>query len=718
MHWSALYKFGLVLALTHCGFGRLVTVPSIPFVERNGTYSLSQLTGIVVDARCASAVDNQGQTLIPPTLQEFAATFQEDLRSSLGIDLPLLSSSTPADHSIFLTLSNNTGFVDVAGRFTSEAYALDLHGDGITIAGASPLGVWWGSRSLIQAAVVSGHTLPQGSAVDAPGWGTRGVMLDAGRHYYPPDFLVEMCSYLSFFKQNVFHLHLSDNLDNNVDLYSTQQSMDLYAAFRPWSDDPTVAGLNQRANESYTRTQFDHIQHQCAQRGVTIIPEIEAPGHALSIVQWRPELGLTDLSMLNISNPDTIPTMKTIWKAFLPWFHSKTVHLGADEYSSSYVSDYTHFVNEMHHYIAQESNKHTRIWGTFTPSEGANVSTAVTIQHWEFFEDNPYFDYIQNGYSVLNSDDAFYIVGKWSESYPQYLNKTRVFHGNPADHGPYAPNIFDTNNATNNPPRNNPNVLGHIAALWNDYGPNATTYLEAYYSWRDVLPALADKQWGGDLVESEYDTVFGPLQAAIPAQNLDRAIPSSSDLIFHYPFTNITTNIIQDTSGNNYHATLHGPGCTIHNSTLTFSSPGTCHLTTPLGSKGRNYTLSFSINPTTNHSGTIFSGPDSTLLNGNGSITNLTLISGGNPYILNYTLPVGIWTDVQLIGSGNRTFVTVDGGERMEFLARLGVNGEMWVVLGSRFPIQLIPYPNSNDLPSLPPSLPLRASGKVGPASI
>lgn len=48
-----------------------------------------------------------------------------------------------------------------------------------------------------------------------------------------------------------------------------------------------------------------------------------------------------------------------------------------------------------------------------------------------------------------------------------------------------APNIFDTSNNTNNPSRDNPNVLGQVAALWNDYGPNATSYIEAYYALRD-----------------------------------------------------------------------------------------------------------------------------------------------------------------------------------------------------------------------------------------
>jgi hexosaminidase len=142
-----------------------------------------------------------------------------------------------------------------------------------------------------------------------------------------------MCAFLSYFKQNTFHLHLSDNLYNNVDFYSHEQSLELYSAFRLLSNNVEVAGLNKRANESYTRTSFEDMQYKCAARGVTITPEIEAPGHALVITQWKPELGMqSDLSLLNISQPETIPTMKTIWETFLPWFHSKVVHIGADEY--------------------------------------------------------------------------------------------------------------------------------------------------------------------------------------------------------------------------------------------------------------------------------------------------------------------------------------------------------------------------------------------------
>src|ERR1700761_6235596 len=116
-----------------------------------------------------------------------------------------------------------------------------------------------------------------------------------------------MCAWLSFWKQNTFHLHLSDNLYNNVDIYGRKQQLDLYARFRPYSDDPAVAGLNQHQNESYSMGDFDQMQRKCAARGVTIIPEIEAPGHALVISQWKPALGLDgELDLLNISYPDTI----------------------------------------------------------------------------------------------------------------------------------------------------------------------------------------------------------------------------------------------------------------------------------------------------------------------------------------------------------------------------------------------------------------------------
>lgn len=646
-------------------------------------------------------------TLIPPTLFDFATTFAADLHSIFALDVSVANGTAAGDGSIFLTLSDDPPaayYLDAAGAPTSEGYTLTVTATGIAITGASPLGAFWATRTLLQQAALSASSGPPsialGTGTDSPGWATRGVMLDAGRHFYPTGFLAELCAYMSFFKQNTLHLHLSDNLYNNVDIYSRERSLALYARFRLWSDAPAVAGLNRHANESYTRGEFDAVQRACAARGVTVLPEIEAPGHALVVVQWKPELGYaTDLSLLNISHPDTIPTMEAIWGEFLPWFHTRTVSIGADEYTGP-AADYNYFVNAMAGFIGGAPyNKSIRIWGTFPPIENGsdydNVFQNVSVQHWEYFEDNPLYDYIRNNYSVVNSNDDFYVVNKWAPAggYLNHINLTKTFHGTPPYATYWRPYVFDQSNATNNPAADDPFVLGSIAPLWNDYGANTSVYSEAYYAWRDGIPALADKQWGGNLSADAFAAVFETLHAAVPGQNLDRAIASvSPDVIFNYTFfaaANGSTSFA-DLSPNAFAVETNCTSTTSTNTTTTTAAPvlnltPSCAVTTPHGSKGRNYTLVLSrltideLADPTGSGATLLAGPDSVLM----LTPNLTFFAGGNYFRLNASLPLGEAVDLTVVARGNRTFASVavsgDGGavlvDEEEFLTKIGYNG-------------------------------------------
>jgi hexosaminidase len=151
-------------------------VPTTPFTETGGTYDLSQITNIVVDFRYADEVDQDSQTWIPPTLQQFAETFQEDLKSVLGLNVNLTKGTQRKPNTIFVTLGNNTDFKDAAGRFTSEGYDLKVDNRGLVVTGASPLGAWWATRSIIQAAA-GDSKISKGLGTDAPAWGTRGAFV-------------------------------------------------------------------------------------------------------------------------------------------------------------------------------------------------------------------------------------------------------------------------------------------------------------------------------------------------------------------------------------------------------------------------------------------------------------------------------------------------------------------------------------------------------------
>ncbi|EEY14176.1 conserved hypothetical protein [Verticillium alfalfae VaMs.102] len=283
------------------------------------------------------------------------------------------------------------------------------------------------------------------------------------------------------------------------------------------------------------------------------------------------------------------------------------------------ADEYSLFCIELNKFIKEKSGKQVRLWGTFPPSDGDHVDTDVSVQHWAPWEGNPVFDWLANNFTVLNSADAIYIVGKWSQ--------------------------------------------------W--------------------LPALADKQWGGELMEEEYLGLFEALQPFVPDQNLDRRIPSQGPTILEYDFATGRgcEGKFKDVSGNRYHA---ASSCGSTDEGIILQEG--CEVTTPLSSKGRNYTMSFSIKPTSDAKGPIFTGGDSALWYGNGTVDSVMAWSGDNLYALNYTFPVGEWTNASLIAKGDRTFLDVGEGEPMEFKTILGIIGTsfVWERLAVEAPLKTI----------------------------
>jgi hexosaminidase len=530
LQWMLAVSIGLTAALQ-----------PLPPVEwsNNSTattgFSLRKTTKIVyIDKKFADTRDTEGLTLIPPSAREFATTFVQDISSLFGGNWTLQAVDVLPPSGIILgPIKNNfTKLTYEDGIATEEGYELEITKDSVYIGGSGARGMFWGTRTLLQELLVAnGSALPPGRTLDAPAYATRGYMLDAGRKWYTADFLKELCTYASFFKMSEFHYHSSDNYPLNRGHNETWNKVFSHFSLYP-ENNTSLQGIVQRKNETLSRAEFENFQLHCAQRGVTVIPEIEAPGHALAITKWKPALALAKKDLLNLTHPDAIPTVKAIWAEFLPWFQTKEVHIGADEYDSDLADDYIAFVNEMATFINATSGKRIRIWGTHEPSQNLTLSKDIIIQHWQYGQSDPL--QLQNdGYRLINSEDWWAYMSLKNDHmpilpapYPQFYNVSRTLNFANEQGWQWDPAMY---NPVNRSMQLEPGLKGNkgaILAVWSDNGPDATTQLEGYYAMREGIAVMGARAWAGargvKINEAELAASVKLLAGKAPGQDLDR----------------------------------------------------------------------------------------------------------------------------------------------------------------------------------------------------
>ena len=244
--------------------------------------------------------------------------------------------------------------------------------------------------------------------------------------------------------------------------------------------------------------------------------------------------------LLNLTHPESIPLIKSIWTEFLPWFQTKEVHIGADEYDSTLADDYISFVNEMAEFIKSTSGKDIRIWGTYEPSENLTISKDIIIQHWQYGQSDP-LALEKDGYQFINSEDWWAYMSLKNDHmpilpapYPQFFNNTRVLNFADKPDWQWEPSLFNPVNVSEQVKPGSKGNKGAIMAAWNDNGVDATTQLEAYYAMRNGIPVVAARAWAGSRGEQlDVATLPGSIELltnGAPAQNLDRRIdPEEAD---------------------------------------------------------------------------------------------------------------------------------------------------------------------------------------------
>ena len=157
------------------------------------------------------------------------------------------------------------------GRHGGEGYALRI-GDRLSILAASPTGAFYGGRTLLQL-VRAGGPIPRGRARDWPRYPERGLMIDNGRRFFPRAWLEQRIVELAGLKLNLLHLHLSDNEGFRIESETHPEAV-------------TAPFLSKRDVRRLVAVASRHH--------VTLVPEIDAPGHMRAALRAHPELQLAD----------------------------------------------------------------------------------------------------------------------------------------------------------------------------------------------------------------------------------------------------------------------------------------------------------------------------------------------------------------------------------------------------------------------------------------
>ncbi len=241
-------------------------------------------------------------------------------------------------------------------RLGPEGYTLEIRDDRVTIRSAAKAGVFYGVQTLRQifppdimrrAAVRRHWSLPQLVIEDSPRFGWRGAHMDVSRHFMPKEFVLKFIDLMALHKLNVFHWHLVD--DNGwriqINAYPRLTEIGSRTDFSQMNPAGATRSINQRPGGYYTQDDVREVVAYAAERFITVVPEIEMPGHSNAAISAYPQMGnreqikgagkdVTFLGMMdNVYNVDdaTIRFIKNVLDDIMDLFPGKFIHIGGDE---------------------------------------------------------------------------------------------------------------------------------------------------------------------------------------------------------------------------------------------------------------------------------------------------------------------------------------------------------------------------------------------------
>lgn len=222
-----------------------------------------------------------------PSLQSSVDFLVSYLQMQYKLTLPKIKKGKQVN-TITLNLGNNASTV-------SGAYSFDADAQQLTINGTDAAGVFYGIQTLIQLLPVDSNAtpaIPQVFVQDEPRFQYRGLMLDVSRHFFPADFVKKYIDLIALHKMNRLHWHLTDDHGWRIEIkkYPQLTSIGGWRNGTVIGNYPGNGNTNQRYGGFYTQAEVKDIVQYAAKRHITIVPEIEMPGHASAAIAAFPFL--------------------------------------------------------------------------------------------------------------------------------------------------------------------------------------------------------------------------------------------------------------------------------------------------------------------------------------------------------------------------------------------------------------------------------------------
>ncbi len=265
--------------------------------------------------------------------------FRDEIEKYYALRLPTPNQNTDQDSGTIIRLVIDRSLLSPSGMRSEEGYQLHITEWEILLAAPAPEGLFRGLQTLLQ--LVPPESCKEGCDIpcllirDWPRFSWRGMHLDVSRHFFPVANIKKFIDILTFHKMNIFHWHLTDDQGWRIESRLYPKLTEI-GAWRTEKDGSRYGGF-------YTCEEIADIVEYAAQRYITVVPEVDVPGHTMAVLAAYPELSCTGKTVevpatwgifkdvLCPGNQDTMEFVYNLLRETMELFPGPYFHIGGDE---------------------------------------------------------------------------------------------------------------------------------------------------------------------------------------------------------------------------------------------------------------------------------------------------------------------------------------------------------------------------------------------------